>query len=255
MDIKTIKAIDVHTHMNTGGRFDAADSDTSTIAPDWILKTSHNAGIDTILCSAYSAVISSEEVAEQNRLMQRLTETYDELYQWVVIEPRQESTFRQAEEMLNCGKCVGIKLHPVCHHYSFEEYGDKLFSFASEYNAIVQIHPEKEADYILPYADKYRDVTFLVAHMASYNAKCYADAIRLAKNGNVYTDTSGMASISNRGVENIVGQAGSERILFGTDGYAAGFQRGRIEYALISDEDKKNILRDNAERLFGKFLK
>ncbi|MBQ9543644.1 MAG: hypothetical protein IJV00_00800 [Clostridia bacterium] len=28
----------------------------------------------------------------------------------------------------------------------------------------------------------------------------------------------------------------------------SGFQRGRIEYALISDEDKQNILRNNALR-------
>ena len=48
---------------------------------------------------------------------------------------------------------------------------------------------------------------------------------------------------------------GFERILFGTDTYAAGFQRGRIEYALIPDEDKANILRNNALRLFGSKLR
>jgi predicted TIM-barrel fold metal-dependent hydrolase len=47
-----------------------------------------------------------------------------------------------------------------------------------------------------------------------------------------------------------VEQIGSEHILFGTDSYAAGFQRGRIEYALISDEAKMNILRNNALNLF-----
>ncbi len=47
---------------------------------------------------------------------------------------------------------------------------------------------------------------------------------------------------------------GSERILFGTDTYAAGFQRGRIEYAQISDADKENILVNNAVRLFGHLI-
>ena len=52
-------------------------------------------------------------------------------------------------------------------------------------------------------------------------------------------------------IEYAVERCGLEYIMFGTDTYAAGFQRGRIEYAMISDKDKENILRHNAERLFG----
>ncbi len=45
-----------------------------------------------------------------------------------------------------------------------------------------------------------------------------------------------------------------DRILFGTDTYAAGAQKGRIEYALISKDDKENILWKNAEKLFEKYM-
>jgi len=45
-------------------------------------------------------------------------------------------------------------------------------------------------------------------------------------------------------------KAHGEKILFGTDTYAVGFQRGRIEYAMISERDKQNILRYNALKLF-----
>ena len=88
--------------------------------------------------------------------------------------------------------------------------------------------------------------------MGSYGESSYADAIEFAKNGNVYVDTSGIASSRNYGVEYVVSRVGSDKILFGTDTYAAGFQRGRIEYALIPEEDKCNILRYNAEKLFKK---
>ena len=60
-----------------------------------------------------------------------------------------------------------------------------------------------------------------------------------------------MDSLKNRVVEYAVSQIGSDRILFGTDSYAAGAQRGRIEYALISDRDKENIFVNNAKELFG----
>ena len=125
---------------------------------------------------------------------------------------------------------------------------------ASDFGAIVQIHPEDSATWILPHADKYPDVTFIVAHMCSWLGRAYADAIEQAKHGNVWTDTSGMASFYNQGVEYIVNRIGADKILYGSDGYAAGFQRGRIEYAQISDEDKAKILRTNAEKLFAKTL-
>ena len=94
-----------------------------------------------------------------------------------------------------------------------------------------------------------------MAHMGSFNDEdCYAKAIEGARHGNVYIDTSGLASYNNRVVEYTVGRVGSEHILFGTDTYAAGFQRGRIAYAMIADADKRNILRYNAERLFARWL-
>ena len=93
------------------------------------------------------------------------------------------------------------------------------------------IHPEREATYILPFADRYPDVRFIMAHLGNPS---YADAITGAKNGNVYADTSGIASSNNNVLEYTVEKAGSSHILFGTDTYAAGFQLGRIAYSPIT---------------------
>lgn len=204
--------------------------------------------------STFSSVISDQDIEAENKYLYELAEKTPYLYQWVVIDPRNNKTFCQAEKMLQGKKCVGVKLHPVYHKYALAEYGERLFSFMSEHKAIVLIHPATDADYILPFADKYPDVTFIMAHMGSYGEESYANAIEFSKNGNVYVDTSGFASSKNKGIEYVVNRVGSERILFGTDTYSPGFQRGRIEYALISEEDKYNILRGNAEKLFSKWL-
>ena len=74
--------------------------------------------------------------------------------------------------------------------------------------------------------------------------------MKKSKYGNVYVDTSGMASLQNMIIEYAVSQIGSERILFGTDTYSAASQRGRIEFAMISSRDKENILFRNAKELF-----
>ena len=252
----TIRAIDIHSHINHGSRFDSRPgSRINKIMLDDMWEMYRAANIETMFCSTYASVITAEETAEENRYLTEIARREKNLYQWVVVDPRSEETFLQAEELLNTEKCVGVKLHPPCHGYTFAEYGDRIFSRLAEHNPILLIHPEMEADYILPFANRYPSVTFIMAHMGSFNDEdSYAKAVEGAKHGNVYIDTSGLASYNNRVVEYTVGRVGSEHILFGTDTYASGFQRGRIAYAMISDEDKYNILRHNAERLFAKWI-
>lgn len=252
--IKDIIAIDSHTHINHGSKFDSSPEDKFYDASlEYLTKLNFSCNIRTMLCSTFSSVLRTDEVEEENEYLYDLSEKVSHLYQWVVIDPRNKNTFTQADRMLDSKKCVGIKLHPPCHGYTLDEFGEQLCSFANERGAIVQIHPEMSPDYILPFANKYKDATFIMAHMCTHgngNAK----AISNAENGNVYIDTSGIASSKNKGIETVVEKVGSDRILFGTDTYAAGFQRGRIEYALIDEIHKENILRNNALRLFSKKL-
>lgn len=249
--IREITAIDVHTHINTGSKFDTKVSEFNKADLDSLVMINEAANVKKMFASPYCAVLSKEEVVEGNEYMYNLSLEKENLYQWVVIDPRNDETFLQAKKMLQSPKCVGIKLHPPFHDYTLEEFGDKIFSFASDFGAVVQIHPERDADYVLPFADKYADVKFMMAHHGSFDGTGYARAIANCKHDNVYTDTSGKASYFNYILEYTVNRVGSERILFGTDTYAPGFQRGRIEMALISEKDKENILVNNAKRLFG----
>ncbi len=241
----------MRTHINHGSRFDTIVSDIYTANLDNLIRINNAAYIGKMPCSTFSAVLNTEDVEAENEYLFDLAQQYDRLYQWVVIDPRNDRTFEQADRMLGHGKCVGIKLHPSNHHYTLAEYGDKLFSFSSAHHAIVQIHPEKPASAVLPFADRYPDTSFIIAHLGSVE---HVDAIANSMHGNVYVDTSGITSSRNHVIEYAVDRVGSERILFGTDTYAAGFQRGRIEYAQISDADKENILVNNTVRLFGHLI-
>ena len=51
-------------------------------------------------------------------------------------------------------------------------------------------------------------------------------------------------------LDDAVEKVGAEKIFFGTDTYACGFQMGRIKYARISDKDKESILYNNAKICF-----
>ena len=245
-------AIDMHSHINHGSPYDTASHVGYSADLDDLIVINRAAGIEKMFACTFASCLSTESIVEENVYMHQMINQVDCLYQWVVVDPRIEETFRQAEQMLQHKKCVGIKLHPLYHKYSLEEYADKIFSFASRFATVVLIHPEKEASYILPMADKYPDVTFIVAHLGG---ESYVDAVEFAKHKNVYTDTSGIASSNNLMLEYAYSRIGADRILFGTDTYSAAFQRGRIEFALIPKEAKQKILRDNAMCLFAKNLK
>ena len=252
-----INAIDTHCHLNYGPKDSLVhnyltdkmqEGDFYTAYWDVLSKISEMAHIGKVFVSPFDGVLDKNRTEASNEYMFDLANKIDSLYQWVIIEPENENTFMQAERMLKSEKCVGIKIHPVCHKYSVEEYGDKIFSFASKHSAIVQIHPEKGADYIIPFANQYQNVTFIMAHLKNEH---HIKAVRNAKYENVYVDTSGIASIKNMTIEYAVSQIGSEHILFGTDTYSAASQRGRIEFAMIDQSDKENILLNNAKRLFN----
>lgn len=247
-------AVDSHTHINHGHPGDSSAEQTPVYSarPEWLYRVNDGAGVGKMLCSTFASVCTTEHIVTENEYLSDLVGREERLYQWVVMDPRIPATFEQAERMLAGDKCVGIKLHPLYHKYSLPQYAQELFSFAARRRAVVLIHPEEQPDYIVPIADRYPDVTFIMAHLGDEH---YVDAVANARHGNVWTDTSGIASSKNALLEYAVGRIGSERILFGTDTYSPGFQRGRVEYALLDEGDKRNILRDNALRLFGNKLK
>ena len=251
-----IQAIDTHCHIHYGSAEKLVPNTLTDIMqegpcytayPDMLLRISQAAGIRCVFASPFDGVLSAAHTEEANEKMLELACSRPWLYQWVVIDPRNPVTYRQAERMLKHGKCVGIKLHPYCHRYSLDEYGDDVFTFARKHEAVVQIHPEKTAESIVPFANRYPGVSMILAHLSSEH---HVEAVRQAKHRNVYIDTSGMASLKNQIVEYAVSEIGSDRILFGTDTYSAASQRGRIEFSLLQDTDKENILLRNAQRLF-----
>lgn len=243
-----IKAIDIHCHFNHGAEFDTKES--KDYRADLPFLKSERLRLNVSACAmagTFSAVISNKNVVEENEYLYILSQEDDFIYQWVVIDPQNEQTFKQAEWMLKSKKCLGIKLHAELHKYAFEEFVDKIFAFANERAAVVLTHPVY--GYRMDAINNYPDMKLILAHLGT-GTDYYVPIMKMAKHQNVYADTSGSASNKNNVIEYAVSQLGSERILFGTDSYSCAFQRGRIDYADITEEAKENILNKNALRLF-----
>jgi predicted TIM-barrel fold metal-dependent hydrolase len=251
-DILGYKPIDMHSHFDHGVEGDAAylrepqmKNIQYALLEDLFVEYD-NIGIEAGAFSTYSSVLSTARIPEENEYMREVTEKNERVYQWVVVHPEIEETFRQAEEMLKSPKCLGIKIHPSYHGYEITEHYEKIFSFANAHYAVLLMHPQSILR--MPgIADSYPNMKLIIAHLGSED---HVTAVKNSKLGNIYVDTSGSASNLNNVVEYAVKTVGAEKILFGTDTYSAAFQTGRVAFARISDEDKKKILRDNAIKLF-----
>lgn len=245
--------IDIHSHLDHGAPGDhhliapPEKKHAHLMSPEHLRHCYDAVGIGCTAFSTYSSCTRPETVPDENRFLQELTASTDWVYQWVVIDPRQEETYRQAEALLRSRKTLGIKIHPKLHKYTLADHGDAIFSFAHELGAVVLTHPEVYAD-MLALADKYPNMKLIIAHLGS---DFHIDTIAASKHGNIYADTSGSASNQNNIIERAVQRIGADRILFGTDTYSAAFQLGRIAWADIDTCDKRRILLDNAQALFS----
>ncbi len=247
--LEKIEAIDLHCHYNHGVTGDRSADILHRADLDFLRKERRRCNIVSAAFSSFPSVLSTERIAEENDITFALAENEDWFYQWVVIDPREEALYAQAEKMLKSPKTLGIKIHPDYHKYSILEHGKALFSFAQERETFVLMHPQHIPE-TMEIANLFPKLKLIIAHLGSME---HIEAVKQAKHGNIYVDTSGCASYKNNIIEYAVDTVGSEKIFFGTDTYSCAFQKGRILLADISADDKENILYKNAKREFACF--
>ena len=104
---------------------------------------------------------------------------------------------------------------------------------------------------MLEIAQKYENIRFFMGH-SIYGDWDYAEKVVKETAGNVWLELTAIPGELGK-VEMLVKRVGSERLLYGTDmPWFDEFQGvGGILAAEISDEDKRNILYKNAERILG----
>ena len=262
--ISDIHAIDVHAHFGDyrrAGNIELSNNFASGDA-ETVVRRATDANVSTTIASPLLGLLPRGEANtfHGNREAVEIVEATAGLLQWVIVNPLQPQTYQQAADMLKRPKCVGIKLHPEEHVYPIVEYGQELFEFASQHNAVVLAHsgdPNSLPADFLPFANAFSNVSLILAHLgngggATGDPTLQVRAVQESKHGNVFTDTSSARSISPGLIEWAVQEIGSDRILFGTDSplYHTGMQSIRIDQADISADDKMKILRGNAVKLW-----
>jgi len=256
-----IQAIDAHGHF---GRYDCGREEIvnqlMTGDAAVVVDRARRANVRLTIVSPLEALLPrglGDPVAG-NRNAARVVEEVSGLLQYVVVDPRHPETYRQAHAMLEGPKCAGIKIHPEEHVYPIDEFGAEIFAFAAEHRTVVLSHSSEQnslASSLVAWADRFPEMTLILGHLGWGWDGDYTHqvrAIQSSRHGNVFTDTSSARSIVPRLIEWAAREIGSDRILFGTDTplYLTAMQRLRIDRAELTDAQKRQILCENAERLF-----
>ena len=262
MSTESIQAIDVHGHY---GRYDrgggALVNEFMSGDAAVVVERAQQANIRLTLVSPLEALLprGRGDAVAGNRHAARIVAETPGLAQYVVIDPRCPESYRQADEMLPRPKCAGIKIHPEEHCYPINEFGAEIFEFAARHRAVVLSHSSEQnslASELVEWADRFPEMTLILAHIGCGWDGDYTNQVRAvhrSRQGNVFADTSSARSITPRLIEWAVREIGADRILFGTDTplHLTAMQRLRIDQAELADAEKSQILRENAERVFG----
>ncbi len=258
-----ISAIDVHGHYGryigeTGNQL--ADALYSGDAAE-VVRRASAVNIELTIVSPLSALKPrfQADAVKGNTEASLAVAATPGLRQYVVIDPRRSETYHQAATMLAQPQCVGIKLHPEEHGYRISEHAREIFEFAARHRAIMLTHSSEQnslAAEFIPWTNEFPEVRLILAHIGcgwDGDLSHQVRAILESRHENVFADTSSARSITPGLIEWAVREVGAERVLFGTDTplYHTAMQRARIDYADLTDNEKRLILRDNACRLFG----
>jgi len=257
----SIQAIDVHAH------FGQSITSRPDFVDEWlsgdlkkVVERAKLSNTDLTMVSPLAALfprLKGNPVNGNDDAFKKIQD-FPEIRQWVVVDPLKPDTYFQADEMLKHSHCIGIKIHPEEHGYHITEYGKKIFEFAEKNNAIIQTHSGEKNSLpvdFLKLANDFPGVKLIISHLGcgfDNDPTHQVRAIQKSCHRNIFTDTSSAMSITPGLLEWAVKEIGAEHILYGTDSplYFAPMQRARIDFAEISDVDKKLILRDNAVRIF-----
>jgi len=255
MQIRDFQAIDVHAHFGVYLREESAlRSEFITGDMDTVLRRARMANTRLTIVSSSRALtprFKADPVGGNNETVQS-TKGREGILYWVVIDPLTPQTYEQAEEMLSCSQCAGIKIHPEEHGYPISDHGNDIFTFAAQHGAIILTHSGEQnslPEDFVQYANRYPEVTLILAHHGfcrDRDPSHQVRAIQKSTHGNMFTDTSSSTSTFSRQIEWGVGEIGADKILYGTDSplYFAPMQRARIDYAEIPDSDKRRILHE-----------
>jgi uncharacterized protein len=241
--------IDMHGHMGDWAAIYFPRSE-----PEQMIGTMDECGVK-LLCFSHHAALSCPDLG--NRPSIEAARRYpDRLKAYCVINPNYpelaEAELAAYEQNLDV--YVGLKFHPEMHRLALASEGYRpALEYADAHRLPVLMHtwgnnPYCGAAQVRKLAERYHNLWLLLGHSLHFT---WDEVVALAREfPNIYLELT--ALFDDRGaLEKFAAEAGSERMLFGTDlpWFDPHQAVGALLSAHLTDEEIQNICHRNAERL------
>ena len=234
--------VDMHTHLGSWLHFPIAGG-----CADDLVKEMDRTGIEWSFVS-HLACLTGEPRWGNDQVIDAITRFPDRLLGYAVCWPvTKELGIDEIRRCLDAGM-RGIKMHSSSGVPYVHEGYRPIWELADDRRLPVLLHTWGDlADYQAIF-DRYRNVTVLLGHAGCTNEQIYVDFAR--RYSNVYLELCHSAARYGI-IEYLVREVGARRILYGSDAavHSFGHQLGRVVFAEIGEEDKRQILATNARSI------
>lgn len=247
--------IDGHAHIVQKGGRGAERVAMSQADAEGVVTRNRKLGVQHTLVSAWTAIWGDYRLGNEDTIT-AMADFPGEILGYAVLDPNYVTDW--GAELAYCyqqHRFIGIK--PYWPRMG-RPYNDPLFEpwwrFGNQHNLIALMHPSdnfiREMEDL---AGRFPDISFLLAH-SGWTWKVARDHVALAKRfSNCFLEIT-FTSVTNGTIEYMVGEVGSERVVYGSDAPMRDPypQFGWVVYADISEDDKRNIIGRNMEKLIAR---
>ena len=243
-----LQVIDFHAHVGRMDRYGMQDDATM------MLRTMDLAGVDRA-CVFH---IFYPDGSSSNDLTARFVAQHpDRFIGFAYVSPLMpERMIPELTRAIDELGLAAIKLYPpyVAGQDFSQAPWEPIYQFADERGLTIIIHTGEDAPpkHLSVIAPRYPQANFVAGHSGNTPVERAQGIAAIQANANVYLETC--STFRTPGViEQLVNEAGAERVLFGTDMPLMDPrpQLGKVITARISDDAKRMILGENACRLLG----
>jgi len=212
--------------------------------------------IATLVLSPHRALI---EPGSNGATAEILREASGRFLAYWVVHPHGEGRFEREIAAFEAARAlgfVGFKFHSSLHQYPLDgPRFEPWWAYADAHRLLVLAHTwggdtRCGLENCRRVAEKWPNVRFVLGHSGYHEHEAFA---RLAgAHEHVYLDTCAVGCLDGA-IEAMVRIAGSEKVVFGTDlpWFDPGYLMGAVKYSRIREEDRMNILRENAEKILA----
>ena len=264
--MKKYKIIDAHCHIYPDKIAEKAAAATcnfyegigSTLdgTVSTLLKEAEIAGIEH--CIVQSVATTPKQVSSINNFIATsVVESEGKFTGLGTLHPDSEDIKADVDEIISLG-LKGVKLHPDIQKFKIDDYRMlKIYELCEGRLPILMHTGDNRYDFsnpnrMIPILEIYKNITVIGAHFGGWSIWEEATE-KLSKYKNFYVDcSSSLYAVNPQKAKELVKTYTAERVLFGTD-YPMWRPQEEIERFFeieLSDEEREDILYNNAAKLF-----